>query len=323
MALLGRLAFRQSDAPRFEVPYAAPSLDYGSSPPLLRYPHTVYWLDIDADPVPTIHTLHTALAPNEIAGVCRVRGVLDPRGRLTAVAAVAAAGQFFVCTPDGQTLFSVLREYDQARYNTVDFAATADGQKYFFWYSPSDKAQKAAGGRLPQYITETTATGAVTRRYTLPPLSMHTDSPPSIRIGFFGLLAPPLAALPADRIFHKDIYEDTANLPVWHLFLAMSLLSVLISAALMALLSRRGGDTRRVQLFWAVAGGHGAAIEGGVLMLLALRPWPVRVPCPNCGRPRAVDRDECPHCGAGFPRPAKDGTEIFDGEIFDTELLPR
>ncbi len=303
----------QPDALRFEVPYPAPSQDYENVPPLLRYPNTVYWLNIAADPVPTIHTLYTAISPSEIAGVCRVRGVLDPRGRPTSnasVAAVAAAGRFFVYMPDGQSLFSVPREYDQIRYNSVDFTATENGQKYFFWYGPSDKAQKSANGKLPQYITETTATGAVTHRYTLPPLPVLTNSPPDVRFGFFGLLAPLLASLPINSIYHKDIYEDAANLPLWHLFLAMSLLSGILSAGLMALISRRCGDTRRVQLFWAVAGLPLGVF--GALMLLALRPWPGRVSCPNCGRPRDVDRDLCPHCGAAFPRPARDGTEIFD-----------
>ncbi len=305
------------DAPRFEAPYPAPTNDavYGYERSLLRYPDAVYWLDIAARPVPTLITLYQAHAPGEIVGASQVLGILDPRGKRSpnaSLAAVAAAGQFFVYTSDGQRLFALPREHDPTRYTNISLTVTPDGQKYFFWYSPSGKAQKAVGGQLPQYITETTKTGAVTHRYTLPPLPARPSTPPDVRFGFFGLLAPPLATLTADRIFHKVLYEEAASVPGWHLALAMSLLSGIISAGLMALISRRGGDTRRAQMGWAVAGLPLGLF--GVLMLLALRPWPVRVPCPSCGRPRAVDRDVCPHCGAGFPRPARDGTEIFDGD---------
>ncbi len=305
----------QPDVPRFSVPYPAPSNDYGSALSLLHYPNAVYWLNINADPVPTLLTLYQAHAPGEIAGASQIQGILNPLGKRSphaSLAVVAAAGQFFVYTPDGQRLFALPREYDPARYTNVSLTVTPDGQKYFFWYSASLKAQKAAGGKMPQYITETTKRGAVTQRYTLPPLPARFTPPSDTAGGFFGLLAPPLITFPVYSIFHRDIEQNPNDLPGIRLFLGMSVLSGLLSAGLMVLLSRRCGDTRRVQTFWAVAGLPLGLF--GVLMLLALRPWPVRVPCPSCGRPRAVDRDVCPHCGAGFPRPARDGTEIFDGE---------
>lgn len=302
----------QPDAPRFSVPYPAPTYDYGEQPTLLRYPEAVYLLNPIADPVPTIATLYTAHSPGEIAGVCQLRTVPELLSRISAsvpLTVVATTGQFLLYA-DGTRQFALPREYDPTHYTDISLTGTPDGQKYFFWYKPSRNAQKAAGGSLPEYITETTKTGKVTRRYTLPPLPVHPERPADTGPGFFGLLVPPLATLTAYGISHGEISWGNAYLPLWHMVLVMSVLSGIISAGLMALISRRGGDTRRAQVAWAVAG----LLLGvfGVLMLLALRPWPVRVPCPNCGRSRAVDRDECLHCGAGFPRPARDGTEIFD-----------
>ena len=33
------------------------------------------------------------------------------------------------------------------------------------------------------------------------------------------------------------------------------------------------------------------------------------------GRRRSVQRERCEYCGAVFEKPARDGTEIFDGEM--------
>lgn len=44
---------------------------------------------------------------------------------------------------------------------------------------------------------------------------------------------------------------------------------------------------------------------------LAHRRWPVRLPCPHCGRAVPRDRIECFACGRDFPPPALKGIEIF------------
>ena len=36
-----------------------------------------------------------------------------------------------------------------------------------------------------------------------------------------------------------------------------------------------------------------------------------RESCPCCKKLRVVDREKCPHCGADFAPPEKNGTEIF------------
>jgi hypothetical protein len=41
------------------------------------------------------------------------------------------------------------------------------------------------------------------------------------------------------------------------------------------------------------------------------REWPVRLPCPSCGRPTPRDREGCLYCGRELPSPAPKGIEVF------------
>jgi hypothetical protein len=50
----------------------------------------------------------------------------------------------------------------------------------------------------------------------------------------------------------------------------------------------------------------------GLLAFLSVQEWPARESCPQCHKPRLVDREHCEHCGAEFPPPEKTGTEIFE-----------
>jgi hypothetical protein len=50
----------------------------------------------------------------------------------------------------------------------------------------------------------------------------------------------------------------------------------------------------------------------GLLAFLSVQEWPARESCPQCRKPRLVDREHCEHCGAEFPPPEKTGTEIFE-----------
>ena len=50
----------------------------------------------------------------------------------------------------------------------------------------------------------------------------------------------------------------------------------------------------------------------GLLAFLSVQEWPARESCPQCRKPRLVDREHCEHCGAEIPPPEKTGTEIFE-----------
>jgi hypothetical protein len=76
------------------------------------------------------------------------------------------------------------------------------------------------------------------------------------------------------------------------------------------LLARRSAFSRSRCIGWTVVGlSFGLS---GLLLMLALQEWPVRVACPKCGKLRVVMHDLCEHCGAPHALPAADGTEIFE-----------
>lgn len=75
-------------------------------------------------------------------------------------------------------------------------------------------------------------------------------------------------------------------------------------------LGRRGRFSVGAQLKWFIF--HLITGLPGLLGFLAVQEWPAREPCPDCKRPRLVDREECEYCGAGFAPPARNGTEIFE-----------
>ncbi|MDR1145724.1 MAG: hypothetical protein LBK71_06280, partial [Verrucomicrobiales bacterium] len=51
---------------------------------------------------------------------------------------------------------------------------------------------------------------------------------------------------------------------------------------------------------------------GGLLAFWLVNDWPTRSACPRCGKKRSVADADCEHCGASWPLPVRDGTEIFE-----------
>jgi len=49
----------------------------------------------------------------------------------------------------------------------------------------------------------------------------------------------------------------------------------------------------------------------GLVALLFWFDWPRVEACLACGQKRRTDLDACPGCGAGWPEPGRDGTEIL------------
>ncbi len=49
----------------------------------------------------------------------------------------------------------------------------------------------------------------------------------------------------------------------------------------------------------------------GLIGYLLHRHWPIREPCPACGRRAVMERETCQHCSAPFPTPSLQGIEVF------------
>jgi hypothetical protein len=74
-------------------------------------------------------------------------------------------------------------------------------------------------------------------------------------------------------------------------------------------LGRRYGFTIGARLGWSLF--VLAAGFPGLIAFLSVHEWPIRETCPNCGKLRVVNRQECQYCGGASPAPQRSGTEIF------------
>jgi hypothetical protein len=126
---------------------------------------------------------------------------------------------------------------------------------------------------------------------------------------FVVAFAAPLAERVSERVHDSidGVRDASATTPaMW----ALTLLASLIAAAAALVIGRTYAFSTRRTALWTT----GAFLFGfvGLLTMLVLITRPAREPCPACGRKRVVTRELCEHCGAPFPPPAPDGTEIFE-----------
>ncbi len=287
---------------------------------LLHFAHSVLWFNTGRS---EIKPLWPPSGTARIDGLCHVTQP-GPGETSEDTVVVAADGRFHLFTEGNLVLttpYATPYAADAARYPVVQVgtAPLTPGMmpppaRFFFWYSMNGfGAQSWTDSELVALSTS----GRVVEAVTLPALA---QPPRSSMPALLGALPPPAGDVYGLGIALRDRWlGDTRQKENWNplahetglpAVLVLSALAGLLSALTAWLISRRLGDGRRGQLAWAL----GAFWLGlyGVLLLLALRAWPARVPCPDCRRQRAVDNAACEHCGAPFARPRRDGTEIFD-----------
>ena len=317
---LGPNGFFQDSARAGQFEDAMPTLSHFPGQQLLQFPHSVYW------GINTAHLLQSAPGGAVVTGTTIVDASTQEGvyywDRETYL--VAADGQVTVhsqskagANPEMRTLFTTPLAFDPKSYSDLRVALAPDKRRFFFWYNTPN------GSKPSHIVTIAADSGRVLKTETLgPPPSVAMAQAPSFIQGLPALFAPPAGmATTAIGAAISYVLKDDGAHAWWRgfdsggLLLAVSFFSALgglVAAVPAWLISRRLGDGRRGQIAWALGG---FLLGGyGVLLLLALRAWPARVPCPNCGRQRVVDNEACEHCGALFARPKRDGTEIFDAE---------
>ena len=280
---------RSADAAgRFEAD-ASSGFGIEGSAPLIRSRHALYAYDTVARTIRVLQESHSAAGIEGLTWVPSAGLIVSADGLLT----VYSGNKVRFTVP----AFAAPNTY------AVQVAVPPGGSPFYFRYYQA----AGPGGPALHLVTVGTDGRVLGARALREPPSSNPGLPRlSLRAALAMLLVPPALIVPAAASipWGSDVKQ----------FVLLGLLSVfmgLLSAGLAGRISRRLGDTKRTQFAWA----FGVFWLGlyGVLMLLALREWPARVPCPNCGRRRVVTREACEHCGAAFDRPARDGTEIFDG----------
>lgn len=213
---------------------------------------------------------------------------------------------------------------DSDHWGTLSFAYWKKLQRYYVHASPSAWIPEEQRDTTPSYLDVFDAQGKPLRSYEIPPAPPHKRGPVTLVERLNGALRSPAyivgnwaynaagSALHIKRLHDRLQYDfGTPKARRWQLrHMAWVCGAAALFSATSYILARRRHFSARSARNWALL--VFALNLGGFVVFLLAAPWPVEEPCPSCGRKRPVDRDLCPACGAGWPAPAPDGTEIFD-----------
>ena len=177
--------------------------------------------------------------------------------------------------------------------------------RFALWIAPGFTANAGPEKSPPTQVTWIERNQGVTKRAELPPLPWQNPTPRVWEISMSSVVPPGLVV--ALRIFTAP---DSAAQIEARIILISFATAALICVPIGWWFALRYKFSRATRFGWAAF----LLLSGvpGLLAFLSVHDWPARVPCPNCKKPRAVDLDQCPHCGSEFPAPEKTGIEIFE-----------
>jgi hypothetical protein len=211
---------------------------------------------------------------------------------------------------------------DVSRWGWMSMGLNGTLDRFYLRYDPSGYLPDKVRRSMPSYLDITDAQGNVLQAYTLAPLP---DSPPVPRtwqkfltqrvrgpVFYFGtMLYKEIGALAGSTRMRDDLRgqfsehrAETAETSA-----DVAALSFLLAAGAYVWARRTCFSARRASAWAAFVFAFGLP---GFLAFRLASDWPRLVACPNCGRPRPIDRPDCPHCHAGWPPPPVTGVEIFE-----------
>ena len=205
---------------------------------------------------------------------------------------------------DSKITWRVPFELPRREYTDITISVLGTNGQFAVLLAPSNEAETKNPGTFPIYVTWFNRDQTVLKQTELPPLSSTRanalrDQSTSVFV-FMSVLPP------AGIVFFMFIQQA---LP-WPLLLISLVIAALIIVPLGAWFGRRYNFSFAAQIAWAMF--HILSGLPGFLAFLAVYDWPARERCPKCNKFRAVNRQQCEHCAADFPPPARDGTEIFE-----------
>lgn len=209
-------------------------------------------------------------------------------------------------------------EHDPAKYE-ISITATPVSRRIIVQYSPKFDDQVASGYTLPEYYYRYAPDGKPEKQWVLPYVGSHRETRPPMAYAW-EVLTPTwhniyrlaTAWIGGKMGINESALDWNDILHWWSVTRVEWLIAFLagIPCAIVAVIKARPYQLRTGEtIFWAVFVLLGGVT--GLLVFLALKEWPARIPCPVCKNPRMVDHDECEHCHAGWQPPQHDGTEIL------------
>lgn len=176
---------------------------------------------------------------------------------------------------------------------------------------------------LHSTVLETTTTGKILRRFELPDLAMEQGTNVTYT-ALITTIALPFRLIPMEAPLLRRSQDYWVNCIFGFPYISYNRLvplyipfcSALLSAAAVWFVALRAGLALPVRLLWTAL-----AIPLGlvaIVVVLSLYAWPVRLVCKRCGKKRNIENESCRHCTAPWPRPERNGTEIFtrDFEVY-------
>jgi hypothetical protein len=227
--------------------------------------------------------------------------------------AVAAADGIHICN-SGKQLITLPYQYDPARWSWINVAASQSLNRI---YLQSQKLGADSGpGALPHFLDEFDLQGHLLRTYTLP---VPTVSPAPLGwaarfVEYTAPLAPVLIARIHSRLVAPLPAAYGLSSPLPRSFASGSLrilCAIAIALAAATFLWARGiGLSAASALRWAAF----AFLFGpaGLLTFRLATDWPIRLPCPSCGKKRPIEAAQCLHCHQPWTISKPTGTEILD-----------
>lgn len=297
----------KSGSARFASPLYT---DIWNNDDILRFSDAIYRVDVNAQRI----ILIAQGRPGEIRSACHLHSrdynIASTHPDLDTVALVVNH-QIEVFSSTGELKFTTPLQFDAPNYPSLQVTSAPESRHYFFMYSAHYRDNMNPSTRPPDYVGEVSSTGQVLRRYTLPPLLDTNNRNIAWTDYTLALGVPPLllAGIALYNLIPSAEHLESGPL-AWPLFIVVAVITALLCAAIAWRIGRRCGFNQRGQWAWNLGVfGLGAF---GLLLLLAIKEWPARQTCPHCGQQRLVNHEHCEHCGAEFPQPAPDGTEIFE-----------
>lgn len=278
---------------RFLLPY-----DYGrssfmdwSQPGVLASTRTAYRVDLErreVKPLLTVKNGDVILASSENAS--------SGHRTLNSYALVLTRSAIHFFDSEGGHKFELpyvpsLPEYPQVSVLWLEATNT-----FAVRFDPDGELNKLSGGRLLTHVAWVNAEGHIRNAMDLPNLPGPARQNQLADTLFIPLIPPGVLVWTWEEPYR-----------IWNL---LRILPAVLCAGAGWWLGRRNHFSRTAQAAWAMH--HLLFGLPGLLAFLAVQEWPAREACPNCKQSRAVDREQCDHCGADFAPPAKTGTEILN-----------
>ncbi len=258
----------------------------------------VYQVDLEAR---TAHVLFAATNGDRIGGARNVsfNGYRD-------YTIVATRRSIQLVTPDGRQVWQIPYEPAYPTYPSVSVFSLEPTNRFAVWFGPSYQTNRIMNWTLPTRVVFLSAGEGTLSSTNLPTLPR--------RVEWTGLWSQELILLaqPPVLYFIAPLVYGGAPLNAVHLYMvaAIDIVAAIVCAGIGWVMGRRYHFSVGAQLKWA--GFHLLFGVPGLLAFLCVQEWPARETCPNCKKPRLVDREQCEFCGAAFAPPPRTGIEIFE-----------